>query len=158
HAVERGITVTGVALGTPAYMSPEQARGALEQIDSRSDIFSLGAILYELLCGRVPFKGASNAQTIEKLLQERATPVRTICPDVPAHLAAIVERALQREPSERYQSAAELAGDLLSYRAGDRVRAYEYRSWELLAKFARRHRGLPAASLVALLVLAAFGM
>jgi serine/threonine protein kinase/WD40 repeat protein len=157
HAVERGITVTGVALGTPAYMSPEQARGALEQIDVRSDIFSLGAILYELLCGRVPFKGASNAQTIEKVLLERAAPVRTICPEVPADLAAIVERALQHEPSDRYQRADELAGDLLSYRAGDRVRAYEYRPWELLAKFARRHRGLTVASLVALMVLAAFG-
>ena len=157
-AVEPGLTVAGVALGTPSYMSPEQARGALGEIDPRSDIFSLGTILYELLCGRLPFEGASNAQIIENVLTAPVIPVRNVAREVPADLAAIVERALQRVPANRYQSAEALATDLLAYRAGNRVQAYEYRSWELLGKFARRHRGLTLAAAATLLVLAAFGV
>ncbi|HET6982634.1 MAG TPA: WD40 repeat domain-containing serine/threonine protein kinase [Myxococcaceae bacterium] len=157
-AVDSGLTVAGVALGTPSYMSPEQARGALEEIDPRSDIFSLGTILYELLGGRLPFEGTSNGQIIENVLVAPLVPLRSICPEMPADLAAIVERALQRVPANRYQSADALATDLLDYRAGNRVQAYEYRSWELLGKFARRHRGLALATAATLLVLAAFGV
>ncbi|HET9155311.1 MAG TPA: serine/threonine-protein kinase, partial [Myxococcaceae bacterium] len=88
------LTQAGVALGTPSYMSPEQARGAVGQIDERSDVFSLGSMLYELLCGRVPFDGSSSEEIIAKVLSGSIVPARTLSPDVPAELAAIAERAL----------------------------------------------------------------
>jgi serine/threonine protein kinase/WD40 repeat protein len=151
---ELGLTVAGVALGTPSYMSREQARGALGEIDERSDVFSLGAILYELLCGRPPFDGVSNEEIIEKVIAGPVLPVKAACPEVPPELAAVAERALQHAPDDRYQSAEALAKDLLAYRAGDRVRAYEYGSWELVKKFVGHHRSLSIASAVALLILA----
>jgi len=158
-AREPGLTVAGVALGTPSYMSPEQARGAIGEIDERSDIFSLGAMLYELLCGRVPFEGATNEQIIEKALTGAVPPVRAVCsPEVSAELAAIAERALERDPDKRYQTADALVKDLLAYRSGERVKAYEYGSWELVRKFVGRHRGLSIASGVALLILAGSGL
>jgi len=148
------LTVAGVAMGTPSYMSPEQARGAVGQIDQRSDVFSLGAMLYELLCGRVPFEGATNEEIIEKVRDARAPPVRGVCPAVPAELAAIAERALQPLQAARYQSAEALVKDLVAYGAGARVQAYEYGSWELLKKFVARNRRLSIATGAALLILA----
>jgi len=156
--LDPGLTVAGVALGTPSYMSPEQARGAIGEIAERSDVFSLGAILYELLCGRVPFEGATNEQIIEKVLTAPVLPVRTVCPEVSPELAAIADRALQRAPADRYQTADALVKDLLAYRSGERVKAYEYGSWELIRKFVGRHQGLGIASAVALLILAASGL
>jgi len=156
---EPGLTVAGVALGTPSYMSPEQARGAIEEIDERSDVFSLGAMLFELLCGRAPFEGATNQEIIEKALTDPVPPIRAVCPpEAPAELAAIAERALERDPEKRYQTAEALVKDLLAYRSGERVKAYEYGSWELIRKFIGRHRGLSIASGVLLLVLAASGL
>ena len=155
---EPDLTLAGVALGTPAYMSPEQARGALEEIDQRSDVFSLGSMLYEVLSGRPPFAGATNSQIIEKVIAGAPVPVGIVCREVPAELAAIAERALQRRPADRYQSAEALADDLLAYRSGDRVDAYEYRSWELIKKFVRRRPSLSIAVAVALLVLAGFSL
>jgi serine/threonine protein kinase/WD40 repeat protein len=158
-ARDPGLTVAGVALGTPSYMSPEQARGAIGEIDERSDVFSLGTMLYEMLCGRVPFEGANNEQIIEKALTGAVPPVATVCPpEAPAELAAIAERALERDPDKRYQTADALVKDLLAYRSGERVTAYEYGSWELIRKFVGRHRGLSIASAVALLILAGSGL
>ena len=152
---EAGLSVYGAALGTPAYMSPEQARGALSEIDERSDVFCLGAILYELLTARAPFEGASAEQMIENVLSGRFRPVRAVCPDAPVELAAVCERALSHAPTDRYQSAELLSKELSDYRAGGRVGAYEYGAWELVQKFVAGHRALAAATGAALLVLAA---
>ncbi|MGH9620462.1 MAG: protein kinase domain-containing protein, partial [Bryobacteraceae bacterium] len=107
---QSGITGTGMIVGTADYMSPEQARG--EQIDARSDLFSLGLILYELLTGVLPFAAESMVSTLFRRTQERAEPVQSIDPSIPGWLARITMRCLEPDPSERYQSAAEIAYDL----------------------------------------------
>ena len=150
-----GLSVYGAALGTPAYMSPEQARGALSEIDERSDAFSLGAILYELLTARAPFEGASAEQIIQNVRSGRFRPVRAVCPDAPVELAAVCERALSNAPRDRYQSAELLSKELSEYRAGGRVAAYQYRAWELVRKFVAAHRTLVYATGAVLFVLAA---
>ena len=147
------LTQAGVALGTPSYMSPEQARGDLKAIDERSDVFSLGAMLYELLTGRPPFQGLDNAQVIEAVLSGTSLPVRVVCPEAPPELAAIAERALRRDPAERYPDAAAFASELLAYRAGGRVEAYSYGSLELVRKFVQRNPALSVAIAASVLIL-----
>jgi len=129
-------------MGTPGYMSPEQARGERARVDERSDVFSLGVVLYELLTGQVPFGGATAEHILERLLSGRFRPVRGMCPDAPPELAAIAERSLRSEPVGRYSDAGELAGELTAYHSGGRVQAYQYGTWELLRKFASSHRAL----------------
>ncbi|MGH8003505.1 MAG: protein kinase domain-containing protein, partial [Limisphaerales bacterium] len=108
------ITTTGAALGTAAYMSPEQARG--EFVDARADIFSLGMILYEMLTGRHPFAGPQApehpAAIIYAILHEKPEPLAHYATNVPAGLETIILKALEKTPVRRYQSAGELAADL----------------------------------------------
>ncbi|HET6984496.1 MAG TPA: protein kinase [Myxococcaceae bacterium] len=151
-------TQEGVALGTPSYMSPEQARGELDAINERSDVFGLGAMLYELLTGRPPFQGADNAQVIEALLRGRLVPVRLLCPQAPAELAAIAERALRSAPADRYPDASAFASELLAYIAGGQVEAYAYGPLELVRKFVRRNRALSAAIATSVLILVFSGL
>ncbi len=101
------LTRKGVVLGTPLYMSPEQAR-ASPNVDARSDVFSVGAILFECLTGRPPFTGESYEQVLLKLCTEDAPDVRRWAPEVPDALAAVVSRALARELEDRFASADEM--------------------------------------------------
>jgi TolB-like protein/Tfp pilus assembly protein PilF len=105
------ITGTGVAIGTPAYMSPEQATGSRE-LDARTDIYSLGSVLYEMLAGEPPFTGPTVQAIIAKRLATDPTPLDVVRPDLPPKLAKVVARAMHRTPAERYQSAAAFARDL----------------------------------------------
>jgi eukaryotic-like serine/threonine-protein kinase len=146
-----GATVAGFAFGTPSYMSPEQARGEVERIDDRSDIFSLGAILHELLTGRPPFVGKTALEIIERAATAHIAPIRGLAP--PA-LAAVAHKALASDPDDRYQRAADLADDIGAYDAGLRVGVYRYSVWELVRLFVARHRALAAISLFAMLLLA----
>ena len=104
------ISEAGVVLGTPRYMSPEQARG--EKVDARSDIFSLGVMLYEMIAGRGPFIGATMHETIAALLRDRPLPLIAPEAKAPAELERIVSKALQKERAERYQAARDLFADL----------------------------------------------
>ncbi len=157
HAADAVNTAYGYALGTPAYMPPEQAKGQLDQIDERSDVYSLGAILYELLTGRLPFKGDSLADTLKKVITEEPRPIREFTPDAPPELAAIAMRALRKDPKDRYESAKDLAQEVQRFQSGALVRAYKYTLTDRAARFIRRHRTLVGTVAAAALLLVAFG-
>jgi hypothetical protein len=106
------LTVTGSLLGTPSYMSPEQARGGA--VDGRSDIFSLGCVLYEMLAGQKAFRGESITALLFKIITEEPLSLRTLDPTVTDEMLRIIGKALSKSPETRYQSGRELAGDLLA--------------------------------------------
>jgi len=136
--VER--TRAGSLLGTPAYMSPEQAVGDVAGIDERSDVWSLGVMLFELLAGGRPFDGETVSDVLRKVATTDAPAVQAICPSAPAELCAIAARALAKDPARRYRDATELSREVSVWFAGGRVAAYEYSSWDLLRRFASRNR------------------
>ncbi len=104
------VTVAGEILGTPLFMSPEQCRG--EPIDGRSDLYSLGATLYMMLSGSPPFRGDSTPIIIQKVLNERPQPLKSLVPEIPEKAAAIVQRLMAKHPGARYQSGRELVADI----------------------------------------------
>ncbi|RME23470.1 MAG: hypothetical protein D6806_11225, partial [Deltaproteobacteria bacterium] len=146
-------TSAGSTIGTPAYMSPEQARGEIEKIDERSDVWGLGAVLYEILTGRPPHRGKNRREVMVRAARKKVAPVRQVCPEAPKELAAIAEKALQFDQDARYQSARELADDIGAWMTGEKVGAYTYTSWELLKRFASQHKAAIASALLALVAL-----
>jgi WD40 repeat protein/tRNA A-37 threonylcarbamoyl transferase component Bud32 len=148
-------TLAGHALGTPSYMSPEQALGNLEEIDERSDVWSLGAILFEILTGRPPFEGETAFSVIDKVIREAPPRVRRVLHAAPPELAAVADKCLSRDKAQRYASAEEVAKEIEAWQSGGNVRAYQYSSWELLRRFVQRNRALSAVSGLALLLLVA---
>ncbi len=118
---DQTMTQTGMVIGTAAYLSPEQAQG--NPVDQRSDVYSLGCVLYEMLGGRPPFSGDTPLSVAYKHVRENPQPPSTMNPDVPAALDAVVMKALAKNPDNRYGSAAELREDLERYLAGQRVHA-----------------------------------
>ena len=104
------LTKSGMAMGTVAYMSPEQARG--EKLDARTDVFSFGAVLYEMATGRQPFAGGSGAETLTAILRDRPVPPLQLNPQLPSRLEEIIHRSLEKERGLRYQHASEIRTDL----------------------------------------------
>ncbi len=110
----KGLTTPGMIVGTAAYMSPEQARGTV--VDARSDIFSFGLLLYEILAGRNPFEGETPMDVIGAILHKEPAPIRQLMPDIPEEIERILNKLLKKDSNERYQTASDLVVDLKDVR------------------------------------------
>lgn len=142
-----GRTRTGALVGTPEYMAPEQVDGTLGGIGPATDVYGLGVTLYELITGKRAFSADSPADALRRIAQGEAAAPREICPAIPRDLEAICLRAMQRQPSDRYRSAAELAADLRRFLAGEPTVARPLSPLGRALKWGRR-RPAAAAALV----------
>jgi WD40 repeat protein len=146
------LTADGAVLGTLRYMPPEQARG--EDVDVRSDIYSLGAMLYHVLAGQPPFANAVGPHAAKRVIEGDLEQLRTIDPRIPRELAAVAHRALALRPADRYASAGEFAEDLRRFQTGRLVSAHSYSLQEMLRLWIRRHRTIVVSTALALIGLA----
>lgn len=133
-------TMAGEVIGTPAYMAPEQAEGRTDQLDGRTDVYGLGAILYEVLTGQPPFRGADPQEVLRRVRAEAPARPRAVNPRVPPALGAVCLKALAKQPAARYPAAADLARDVQRWLADEPVSAYREPWPARLARWGRRHR------------------
>ena len=138
-----GNTQSGSILGTPSYMAPEQAAGRINEIGPHTDVYALGAILYEMLTGRPPFLSDSPFETIMQVLRDEPIPPRSVQPKLPRDIEIICLKCLEKKPEKRYSNATELADDLQRFVEGEPIAARPATRWERSRKWMRRH---PAAT------------
>jgi eukaryotic-like serine/threonine-protein kinase len=150
-------TATGQIMGSPSYMAPEQARGHTKNVGAAADIYALGAILYEMLTGRAPFKGESPMETVRQVIDDDPVPPARLVPRVARDLETICLKCLNKEQHKRFDSAGALAEDLVRYLRGEPIKARPTPPWERGAKWARRRPlAATAAALVPLILIFGF--
>lgn len=149
------ITIAGTHLGTPSYMAPEQASGAATEFCPLIDIYALGAILYELLTGRPPFRGETPAETERQVVNDEPVSPARLNPTVPRDLQTICLKCLQKDPSRRYGSAADLAEEVERFTRGDPILARPVGIAERTVKWCRRRPAAATAIAVSVAALAA---
>jgi serine/threonine protein kinase len=135
---DSGLTRTQAVLGTASYMAPEQAAGDKQALGPAADVYALGAILYEVLTGRPPFRAETRELTIHQVLSEEPLPPTQLRPEVPPELEAICLKCLEKEPGQRFASAVALAEDLRCYRNGEPTSIQPFAAFERHARLARR--------------------
>jgi tetratricopeptide (TPR) repeat protein/tRNA A-37 threonylcarbamoyl transferase component Bud32 len=151
--VEEGETFTGQVIGTPSYMAPEQAQGWAPEIGRSADVYSLGAILYEMLTGRPPIKGMSQAETLKLVMEAEPVSPSRLRPKVPFDVETICLKCIARDPRERYTDALSLAEDLDRFLAGHPIRARRTPVLVRAIKLSRRHPVLTVLVVLAALAL-----
>jgi serine/threonine-protein kinase len=144
-------TQAGVVVGTPGYMAPEQAEGTGARVGPSSDVYGLGAILYEILTGQPPHTGSDRHELLRRARDERPPTPRSVRPGTPPALEAVCVRALSRDPKERYSSATDLAAEIERWLADEPVQAWPEPLPVRAGRWARRHRPLLAGAAALLL-------
>lgn len=154
---ESGLTATGDILGTPCYMAPEQANGEVARVGAATDVYAMGAILYEMLAGVAPFSGGTSAQVIARVLTQEAIPPHSLTPGIPRDLETVCLKAMSKEPEGRYATVDAFREDLARFQAGESVTARRPGLLERAARGTKRHRMAVLALAAIALVVAVVG-
>ncbi|MCE9584656.1 MAG: protein kinase [Planctomycetes bacterium] len=149
------LTMDGDILGTPAYMAPEQARGEIDRVDERSDVYALGAMLFEILTGRSPYEGETAIDLLLAVIDRPSPSADEVEPLAPRELSAVASAAMVKDQSRRLSSAKTLAEEIKAWRDGRPMTLYKHSALEQLRRFTRHNRALATALGGAVLILAA---
>ncbi len=151
-------TVYGEAMGSPYFMPPEQALGEVEKINSRSDVYALGAVLYTMLTGKLPYLGMTPQEYILAVINHSPKPILELDKEIPPELVAVCERAMAKDSNDRYPSAKEMADEIQAFLSGGLVAAYTYKFTEHLQRFVAKHKAVLSSAAAGVAAVIALGI